>query len=1738
MNLKKLLSLVLSVSILSGTIPMLTTAYAEVLPVSTALATAPTVSGTSLILPEADDNSVISVFGSDNKQVIDIDGTVFTPLVDTKVNLILKAENGDSITKGTTNVSVTVPGKYSKAAGDNAKPATLPAIREWKGHTGDFVMSSSSKIIYIDASLEGKATQIQSFFSNMLGYNLDVVKGTAGDSGDILLVLDEDKADELGNEGYYIEIADCVTITAPSKIGILYGGTTMTQIMSQSGDKNTAPKGLIRDYPAYEVRSIMMDLGRPYYPIEFIESIGMYMSYYKMNEFHAHLNEGSFRVEVEAYDFLKAAKSWSKADYIAMEDRLLEWGVKVLNEIDTPGHSASFAGNNQDIPMIDASHLDIVSEENRLKSEIGIQRLYDEFIDGSWTNSDGTKETSSSGPIVKNNELHLGFDEYLHTKGQDAQIWKGYKQYTIDMLNYVTEKGVKAREWIFLGDSTNPDEFPAYTKEELASIKHPELITANIWIEQWGDAKLALDYGFNIVNSENVQLYFVPGVKGYWQNYPLADRFDNWEVTTYYASNENILKGHPQNRGASACLWFDKAAQETGYSYEDIFEQVKDMVMLISEKTWHGDKSIDQNGEEFEMRVEALGEYTPLANPGAKVPSASKKVAEYTFENGAADTSGNGYDAELTNVSVSEGAVTFNGVSGSYISLPFKKIGFPYTVSFDLTLTDYPANGETMNLFASEDGSERMYIDASGEIFYEGKGPCVDNAEKYRIYGYKIPLNQKVNLTLACESPENITTANAKIPQRYDISLIVNDSEEYTAQHTTATEYYSTRQSLQTAKIGEGLKGTIDNLLIYNVNAMQESLSEEDSLSEYAVNWVEDAYELEDISKFTAAGITSYGKGSIDTEEKYSGDGSLHLTNKKRYGELLVVNKTVKENTNYVMSFWIKSSSDRLSSIWLFSQKYFPTGMGYDSQLIINQNIAQNIKMTTDWQYVSIPVEIKDFHEGWTSDSSQVSFSLMPCHFDNNTIAAENVDDIWIDRISFRQIPETEYSINCTESVNSVNDAGKLVITNTYDSKYITAEGAKLVIDGIVAEDFVIKATPSLTQDKATAVIEYTGELSTGTHTVKVVMHDVWDKEITNTISDLSFVNYSDNLFSDITTCDETSNFKNGSMSYTNVGFDKEVYHSAPASISITDRGNYKEIMKVSAGTVDLSKKYVCTFWVKPDENENSDYRNGNNAAGVQFYLTYKSGSKTLYKPFKGVAFGESGTHWRKVSLIIDNADFISKNDTDNVLAGLEQAELLVLFSNYGCKSGGTQSVWIDDAEFYLLPEDGVMTPVCSDVSYEQEADGGLKVNYTFDSANVSAANEYATVDGAKTAAEITHSIVEGKSVVTVHFDDVAVSYGKHSIAISGLTDIWARTVTVDAADVFKLDHTINMVSSMYECDDITKFNKNGNATYEVDYDEYYSGGSSMKVTAKGYQELNKPYEYNIKNNTKHIYSFMIKTDGEQDRIYIYRDYWSKDGTTTNHTQFVTAYTLQKTTKWQRVTVEYCDDVPAVKGVLKTGRTFAAPVGGSPVRTYYIDCVSLRTVPDEGTMLSCLESTAYKYGGAEFVFDTEYVSADKIAVDGVEVEADISAEYKNGKTYITAVFKTPISEGSHTATLLNAEDLWQRPVAAEGTIITDNILCYVTDASKTIGENSIKINALLNTKLISKPAVAIVGIYEGEELVAVSIKDITLSQNTPVVLNETLQISDTDLSGLTAKVMCWDSVENAAPYMNVFEVIE
>ena len=70
-------------------------------------------------------------WGCNFEQVVGADGTIYTPLVDTKVEISVTVwEKADVTNKGSATVELTIPGEHSANEG-NEKPVVVPELAQW-----------------------------------------------------------------------------------------------------------------------------------------------------------------------------------------------------------------------------------------------------------------------------------------------------------------------------------------------------------------------------------------------------------------------------------------------------------------------------------------------------------------------------------------------------------------------------------------------------------------------------------------------------------------------------------------------------------------------------------------------------------------------------------------------------------------------------------------------------------------------------------------------------------------------------------------------------------------------------------------------------------------------------------------------------------------------------------------------------------------------------------------------------------------------------------------------------------------------------------------------------------------------------------------------------------------------------------------------------------------------------------------------------------------------------------------------------------------------------------------------------------------------------------------------------------------------------------------------------------------------------------------------------------------------
>src|SRR5260221_10797618 len=155
------------------------------------------------------------------------------------------------------------------------------------------------------------------FFNNYLQriYGLHLPVRQSGGAGSIRF---ETKAPSSPKEGRYeLHVAaGTVTITGDTHEGTFYGMQTLIQLLPVSPFAATTagpvihpeagglfiPVVDIEDYPRFGYRGLHLDVGRHFFPVDFVKKYIDYIALHKMNYFHWHLTEDQgWRIEIKKY---------------------------------------------------------------------------------------------------------------------------------------------------------------------------------------------------------------------------------------------------------------------------------------------------------------------------------------------------------------------------------------------------------------------------------------------------------------------------------------------------------------------------------------------------------------------------------------------------------------------------------------------------------------------------------------------------------------------------------------------------------------------------------------------------------------------------------------------------------------------------------------------------------------------------------------------------------------------------------------------------------------------------------------------------------------------------------------------------------------------------------------------------------------------------------------------------------------------------------------------------------------------------------------------------------------------------------------------------------------------------------------------------------------------------------------------------------------------------------------------
>ena len=106
-------------------------------------------------------------------------------------------------------------------------------------------------------------------------------------------------------EGYVLTVkADRVTLNGQTENGVFYGIQTLRKSIPAETKATSIllPAGSIQDEPRFSYRGMHLDVGRHFFPIEFIKKYIDLLALHNMNTFHWHLTEDQgWRIEIKKY---------------------------------------------------------------------------------------------------------------------------------------------------------------------------------------------------------------------------------------------------------------------------------------------------------------------------------------------------------------------------------------------------------------------------------------------------------------------------------------------------------------------------------------------------------------------------------------------------------------------------------------------------------------------------------------------------------------------------------------------------------------------------------------------------------------------------------------------------------------------------------------------------------------------------------------------------------------------------------------------------------------------------------------------------------------------------------------------------------------------------------------------------------------------------------------------------------------------------------------------------------------------------------------------------------------------------------------------------------------------------------------------------------------------------------------------------------------------------------------------
>ncbi|MCF3108189.1 family 20 glycosylhydrolase [Niabella sp. CC-SYL272] len=597
----------------------------------------------------------------------------------------------------------------------NPAPFIIPALREWQGATGSFEWKPATRLV-VDPRYSKELLPVARLLAEDLAIitpgTTTLIKTGQAQKGTVFFSLDATGA-SLPPEGYSLQIDDQIAIKAKDVTGAIWATRTLLQLLEQAPQQKRLPKGTARDYPNYEVRGFVLDVGRKFFTLDFLKHYVKFMSYYKMNDFHIHLNDNgfkqffgddwdstysAFRLQNDTYPNLTAKDgSYTKKEFIELQQMAQRYGVNIIPEIDVPAHSLAFS---KAVPGVGSKqygmdHLDL---DNPLTYTV-IDNVFREYLKG-------------PNPVFIGKEVHIGTDEYAK---KDAEK---FRKFTDHYIRFVEGFGKKVRMWGSLTHAQGTTPVKA------------DGVTMNLWYNGYAEPKDMFALGYKGISTPDGWLYIVPAAGYYYDYLNVKKLYEEW--TPNRIGKETFEENYPLLRGGAFAVWNDHVGN--GITEKDVHHRVFPAMQVLSQKMWGGSAKPMEYAA-FSTQAKEIGE-GPGLNMLGRIHSKDSLVlamdghGHFTAPGKTARTNA-AFDQHEKSIRLKGGT--------SFITTPFPGIGYGYTVSF--SIKPEQGNAPDAVLFGSGDAMVTINQQGTGKLGFTREG-------YHYSFDYSVPANEWTKIVI------------------------------------------------------------------------------------------------------------------------------------------------------------------------------------------------------------------------------------------------------------------------------------------------------------------------------------------------------------------------------------------------------------------------------------------------------------------------------------------------------------------------------------------------------------------------------------------------------------------------------------------------------------------------------------------------------------------------------------------------------------------------------------------------------------------------------------------------------------------------------------------------------------------------------------------------------------------------------------------------------------------------------